>query len=324
MKIIVTGGLGHIGSRLIRKLPEEIPGAEIIIFDNLQVQRYCSVFHLPENGVYRFVQGDILLDDLEEAFKGADVVVNLAANTEPEQSVEKEAEVEAVNYTGTIRVAECCAKLGIMLFFPSSTSVYGSPDKIIDEQTPVTAESAQSPYAKTKVKSEEYLKKLGEEKGLQYVVCRFGTIFGISPGMRFHTAVNKFTWQACNSQPLTVWETAYEQRRPYLDIEDAVSAICFFIKNQKFDNEIYNVVTLNAAVKDIVGEIKKHIPNVKIQFVKSKIMNALSYDVSSEKIEKLGFRAQGSFARGVRDTVELLSGLWQQGSECGDSKDESM
>lgn len=311
MRIVVTGGMGHIGSRLIRKLAEEMPGAEIIIFDNLKVQRYCSLFDLPKEAKYRFVQGDILLDDLETAFAGADIVVNLAANTEPEQSVEKEAEVEEVNYVGTIRVADCCAKLGIPLFFPSSTSVYGSPDELILETTPVTVDAAQSPYAKTKVKSEEYLKSLGEEKGLRYVVCRFGTIFGISPGMRFHTAVNKFTWQACTGQPLTVWETAYEQRRPYLDIEDAVAAICFLIKNDLFDNEIYNIVTLNAAVKDIVGEIKRHIVDVEIKFVKSKIMNTLSYDASCQKIEKKGFAFHGSLERGVRDTVELLAGIWR-------------
>lgn len=309
MRIVVTGGLGHIGSRLIRKLPEELPGAEIIIFDNLKVQRYCSLFHLPEGGNYRFVQGDILGEHLDEMVKDADVVVNLAANTEPEQSVEKEREVEEVNYIGTQRVADCCARWGVPMFFPSSTSVYGVSDDLVDEHTPVRAEAAQSPYARTKVMSEEYLAKLAEEGNFRYTVCRFGTIFGISPGMRFHTAVNKFTWQACTGQGLSVWETAWEQRRPYLDIEDAVSAICFIIKENHFHNEIYNIVTINAAVKDIVGEIKKHVENVQVEFVKSKIMNTLSYDVSCDKIKSLGFVPEGSLERGVRDTVQLLRGI---------------
>ncbi len=310
MKIVVTGGLGHIGSRLIRKLPEVIPRAEIIVFDNLKVQRYCSLFDLPKEGNYRFVQGDILDDEqLARVIPGADVVVNLAANTEPELSVEKEQEVEEVNYIGTMKVADCCAKWDVPMFFPSSTSVYGAAENYVDETTAVSAEAAQSPYAKTKVKSEEYLCRLGREGKLRFTVCRFGTIFGISPGMRFHTAVNKFTWQACTGQPLSVWETAWEQRRPYLDIEDAVSAIAFLIKNNQFDNEIYNIVTVNAAVKDIVAEIEKNLADVQVGFVKSKIMNTLSYDVSCEKIKSLGFVPSGSLERGVRDTVELLRGI---------------
>lgn len=310
MKIIVTGGLGHIGSRLIRKLPEEIPGAEITIVDNLKVQRYCSLFHLPQAGTYHFVQGDILDGSvLDRVIQGADAVINLAANTEPELSVEKEQEVEEVNYFGAMKVADCCAKWGVPMFFPSSTSVYGAAEAYVDEGTDVSVEAAQSPYAKTKVKSEQYLGKLGKAGKLRFTVCRFGTIFGISPGMRFHTAVNKFTWQACLGQPLTVWETAWEQRRPYLDIEDAVSAICFIVKNGHFHNEIYNVVTANAAVKDIVAEIEKNLENVQVGFVKSKIMNTLSYDVSCGKIKALGFTPDGSLERGVRDTVELLRGI---------------
>lgn len=315
MRVVVTGGLGHIGSRLIRKIPEEIAGAEIVIFDNLKVQRYCSLFHLPQEGNYQFVQGDILGEELEETIRGADVVVNLAANTEPEQSVDREREVEEVNYIGTRKVADWCAKYNVPMFFPSSTSVYGVADNFVDENTDVTVEAAQSPYAKTKVKSEEYLAKLGNEGKLRYTVCRFGTIFGISPGMRFHTAVNKFTWQACTGQGLSVWETAWEQRRPYLDIEDAVSAICFIIKEGHFDNEIYNIVTINAAVKEIVSEIKKNVADVQVEFIKSKIMNTLSYDVSCEKIKTLGFVPKGSLERGVRDTVNLLRGICRQGEE---------
>lgn len=310
MRIVVTGGLGHIGSRLIRKLPEAIPGAEIIILDNLKVQRYCSLFHLPKEGNYKFVQGDILDDGLlTRVIQGADAVVNLAANTEPEMSVEKEQEVEEVNFVGTMKVADCCAKWDVPMFFPSSTSVYGAAAANVDETTAVSVEAAQSPYAETKVKSEEYLSKLGRESNFRFTVCRFGTIFGISPGMRFHTAVNKFTWQACTGQPLSVWETAWEQRRPYLDIEDAVAAICFIIKNNHFYNEIYNIVTVNAAVKDIVEEIEKNLADVQVEFVKSIIMNNLSYDVSCEKIKALGFVPGGSLERGVKDTVELLQGI---------------
>lgn len=307
-KILVTGGLGHIGSRLIRALPEILDEmVEIVIYDNLLTQRFCSLFNLPSRAKYSFVNGDIQSSNLEEDFFGADVVIHLAAITQATESIYQPEVVEKVNYEGTVRVANACHKLGIPLFFPSSTSVYGSFDSVVDEETEVNLNCAQTPYAETKVAGEQYLAKLGKE-GLRYAIVRFGTIFGISPGIRFHTAVNKFTWQACVGEPITVWETAYHQRRPYLDIEDAVRGISYLVKNDLFNNQIYNLVTLNATVSDIVDEIKKHIPNVKISFVKSDAMNTLSYDVSCKKLEKVGFSCTGSLERGVRDTVGLFLG----------------
>ena len=55
MKIVVTGALGHIGSRLIRELPARFPDAKIVMLDNLLTQRYCSLFNLPATGQYRFL-----------------------------------------------------------------------------------------------------------------------------------------------------------------------------------------------------------------------------------------------------------------------------
>ena len=276
-RILVTGGLGHIGSRLIRVLPQYIEDVEIVIYDNLLTQRYCSLFNLPQEAKYSFVNGDILTNNLEADFWGVDAVVHLAAITQATESIYQPEVVEKVNYEGTVRVA-------------------------------VDLLNAQTPYAETKVAAEQYLSKMGE-KGLRYSIIRFGTIFGISPGIRFHTAVNKFTWQACIGEPITVWETALHQRRPYLDIEDAVKGVAFILKNELFENEIYNLVTLNATVEDIINEIRKNISDLKISFVKSDAMNTLSYDVNCEKIRGIGIVSTGSLERGVRDTVQMLSGV---------------
>ena len=70
--------------------------------------------------------------------------------------------------------------------------------------------------------------------------------------MRFHTAVNKFCWQAVMGQPITVWNTAYDQKRPYLDLFDASRAIAFIIENNIFDGRIYNVLTQNFTVRQVV------------------------------------------------------------------------
>ena len=67
MKILVTGALGHIGSRLIRELPVSFPEAQIVMIDNMSAQRYCSLFDLPREGNYSFVEGDVLEIAVAEA-----------------------------------------------------------------------------------------------------------------------------------------------------------------------------------------------------------------------------------------------------------------
>ena len=65
MKIVVTGALGHIGSKFIREIPLCFPEAEIIMIDNLSAQRYCSLFNLPVEGNYHFIEADVLNMDLK-------------------------------------------------------------------------------------------------------------------------------------------------------------------------------------------------------------------------------------------------------------------
>ena len=65
-RIVITGALGHIGSRLVRDLPVAFPGTQIIMIDNLVTQRYGSLFDLPKNGKYKFIGADILDIDLKK------------------------------------------------------------------------------------------------------------------------------------------------------------------------------------------------------------------------------------------------------------------
>jgi len=306
MKIVVTGALGHIGSRLIRKFPSVFPNAQIVMLDNLLTQRYSSLFDLPSEGHYRFLEADILTADLVPVFAGADAVIHLAAITDAASSFGKANEVEEVNFTGTQKVAQACAEVGCPLFFPSTTSVYGPQGDTVDEACQIDDLSPQSPYAESKLKAEQYLRLLGEKEGLRFVICRFGTIFGTSVGMRFHTAINKFCWQAVMGQPLTVWRTALHQKRPYLDLGDAVDAIGFLICGNLFDQTIYNVLTVNTTVGEIVDMISSFVSDVSIEYVDTEIMNQLSYTVSNQRFKEQGFTSSGNLEQEIQETVRLL------------------
>jgi len=310
MKLVITGALGHIGSRLIRALqPEEFE--EVVLIDNLSTQRYCSLFNLPRGIAWRFVEADVLDDnfDLAQLFAGAYAVVHLAAITNAAASFEIQEEVERVNYLGTQRVAQAGVRAGCRLLFLSTTSVYGVSEGVVDEDCPPEQLKPQSPYADSKLRAERLIAELAKTADLRFFIARFGTIYGASIGMRFQTAVNKFIWQACLGQPLSVWRTALDQKRPYLELGDAIHAIRFVLRKDLFDNQIYNVLTDNLTVRQITDAIRKYVPGLHIDLVEAQIMNQLSYTVDRSKFESRGFRFSGDIDKGIGESIDLLRSL---------------
>jgi nucleoside-diphosphate-sugar epimerase len=311
MKLMITGALGHVGSRLIHGLkPGEFE--EVILLDNLSMQRYASLFNLPTGVLFRFIEDDVCTADLERLLVGVDIVIHLAAITDAAGSFEMQAEVERINFEGTERVGDACGVCGCRLIFISTTSVYGTQRAVVDEDCLLEELKPQSPYAESKLRAEECLQGLGQSVGLRFVICRFGTIFGTSMGMRFHTAINKFVWQACTGLPITVWREALNQMRPYLDLDDAVRALRFIIEQNVFDGCIYNVLTTNATVDEIIAIIRRFIPDLSVQLVDSRIMNQLSYEVSNHCFRSLGFEFRGSLEQGIQDTIRLLQNAGQR------------
>lgn len=290
LKLLITGPLGHIGSKFIHNV-ESGMFEKIILLDNLSTMRYPSLFNLPKTVNYRFIESDILKFNFDEVLTDVDIVLHLAAITDAANSFEFEDKVMKVNYEGTKRVAEACARNNTKMIFISTTSVYGTQSEIVDEDCSKDELKPQSPYAKSKLMAEQVLADIASvNDSFSFVICRFGTIFGESIGMRFHTAINKFVWQAVMNEPITVWKTALHQKRPYLSLNDAVRALHFIMKNSIFPNKVFNVLTLNATVNEIIQAINKHLPGTRTEFVESKIMNQLSYNVANKKFTDLGFK----------------------------------
>lgn len=294
-KIVVAGALGHIGSRFVRRLPQVYKDCQIVLVDNLLTQRYCSLFNLPE-GNYQFINADVRTVNLIPIISGAQGVFHFAAVADPGATEET---IHNVNFPATLAIANACATEKVRMFFVSSTSVYGQDGKL-DPKTP---------YAVSKLKEEGMISSLGKTKKLAWSIVRFATICGISPGMRFHTAVNKFCFQAASGNPLGVWESARSQMRPYLDLSEGVEALLFLFNHSECDSDIYNVVTENLSMEKIISLISTYRPGIKIDYIKDKVVNPASFSISDEKIRGKGFTYRGDIGICIKETLDLLKFL---------------
>jgi UDP-glucose 4-epimerase len=309
MKITITGGLGHIGSALVRSNLASLGVKEIVVIDSLSTQRFSSLFNLNKNPKIVFINKSIeLLDNNDlEIIEGSTVLIHLAAMTDASSSVEKKEELFANNLGGTQAVITLCLSKGIKLIFPSSTSVYGSQLSLVDESS--LDLNPQSPYADCKLEEESLIKD-SITSGLSGVILRLGTIHGVSPGMRFHTAVNKFCFDYMLDKPLSVWRTAINQYRPYLALSDAVRAIQHVISNKIYNGQIYNVLTENLSLQSIISTIEEIGGKpARIEYVDSPIMNQFSYEVSKLKFQETGFDFQGSVHEDISSTLKILNGI---------------
>ena len=309
MKILITGALGHIGSKLIRELPQQIANLELDLLDNLATERYCSLFNLPSTARYNFIEQDLLTFELDPLVESNDLVIHLAAITDPSATFHEPTQIYQHNLRATEKVALSCLRNNVKLLFPSSTSVYTPQTSFVDEYCDAQSLQPVSPYAKCKLAEESLLLQLHSEQQLQVAICRFGTIFGVSTGMRFHTAVNKFCWQAIFGKPVSVWETAYNQQRPYLSINDAINVISFIINNDLFNGKVYNAVTGNYTVANVIASIKNYIPEVKVQLVQHPIMNDLSFAVINKQLSKYNFNFIGNITEEIKETIATFANV---------------
>ena len=305
MKLLITGPLGHIGSKLIHDSSFVDQFEIIYLVDNFLTQRYSTLLNLNQDK-FIFFELDARNKKLSNIISSVDTILHLSAITNATETIGQRDKVLENNFNSTENVANLCLEHNKHLIYISSTSVYGMADSVVDENT--TNLVPQTPYAESKLLEEDYIKNL-VDKGLKAHILRFGTIYGTSIGMRFHTAVNKFCFDAILNKRINIWKNAFEHRRPYLYLGDAVQAIGMAITQKIPANDLYNVVTENLTVKEVIENISKYINKLDINFVDDVILNQHSYEVDFSKISKFGYFPKGEISRGVSEILTNLNGL---------------
>lgn len=308
MNILITGALGHIGSSLLSKINEIKNIKKIYLIDSLRSNNINVLFNLKLKKIkIKFVKADLINQKVLNTINDKiDVVVHLASITNAEASFKIKDILFKNNYGIFKNIVNFCIKKKAKLIHLSSTSVYGLQSELVDESLKKLA--PQSPYAEAKVLEEKFLKK--NKNKIRFITLRLGTITGISKGMRFHTAVNKFCLNTILRENIPVWGNALNLHRPYLSLSDAIKTIVFFINKRKFNNEIYNVVTANYTVKNVLDFIKKNKYKIKVKITKSPILNQFSFKVSRKKLDNTGLKIGRSIEKDVKATLNLLKKLY--------------
>ena len=307
MNILITGCCGHIGSYVAENIYKIKKVKKTYLVDNLKSNRLSSLFNSKKKNNLSFFLLDLNNKKSLNKFKNIDVIIHCASMTNAEKSFGKKKEMFENNLNCFYTVLNYCKKNKTKLIHLSSTSIYGKQADLVDENCENKYLKPQSPYAKIKLIEEKILKK--NNLKIKYNTFRFGTIAGVSSGIRFHTAVNKFCFNASINQPIEVYKTAFNQYRPYLSLSDAFNVFKFCIEKNFFGNDIYNVLTDNCTVKQIIEKIKKFKKNIKVKLVNNAIMNQLSYHVDGNKLKKNGLKLNGSLNKDIKDTLKLLSNI---------------
>ncbi len=310
MTVLVTGGVGYLGSRLIRELPDhpEFAGETIRILDNFRQPRYHALWDLPTYVDYEFVEADVRdAEAVREAMDGVSTVFHLAAITNAPETFDIEDRTWDVNHQGTLNVYGAAREVGTDEFVNVSTcSVYGTTEDEIGEGFDCDPES---PYGEAKLAAEQaVLDRYREDDSLGVTALRLGTVYGWTRGMRFDTVVDKFALLAATGQPLTVYRGAEDQRRPYLHVQDAVRSM-LFAASELGDGEAYNVVGQNGRLQDVVDAVVAHFPDVEVGYTEAEQLNQLSYVVSDEKITEQGFEPCYTLDQGVAELADKFRAL---------------
>ena len=300
-KILITGGAGYIGSKLVTKLLNT--GHEVTVVDVLKFSSK-SLNHVFCHKNFHFIKGDVRKKKLmKELIDKNEFIIPLAAIVGAPLCEKNKKEAIQVNLDSIKHLMKLIKKKKKKIIYLTTNSGYGvgEKNKYCDENSPLNPISL---YGRTKVQAEKFVMNYRNAIGF-----RLATVFGYSYRMRTDLLVNNFVYRSLHDKKLLLFEPHF--RRNYIHIEDVVDAIIYSIKNfTKLKSEVYNLGLSSANLTKYM--LAKKIKN-KLKFLKIKIVHnkkdpdQRDYYVSNRKIEKKGFRAQVSVDKGIDELINIFS-----------------
>ena len=311
MKLIVTGGAGFIGGNFVHYMLQEHPGDQIICLDKLTYAGNLSTLaDVMDHPNFQFVKMDICdRDSVYGLFEKEkpDVVINFAAESHVDRSIENPEIFLQTNIIGTSVLMDACRKYGIQRYHQVSTDeVYGDlpldrPDLFFTEETPI---HTSSPYSSSKAGADLLVMAYYRTYGLPVTISRCSNNYG--PYHFPEKLIPLMIINALHDRPLPIYGDGLNVR-DWLYVEDHCRAIDLIIRKGKV-GEVYNVGGHNelrniAIVKLICQELGK--PESLITHVTDRKGHDRRYAIDPEKIHReLGWLPETKFADGIKKTIQ--------------------
>lgn len=330
MKILVTGGAGFIGSNFVYYELDNYSNDEVICLDKLTYAGNLETLEIAmKNPKFKFVKGDIadraFVDELFASEK-PDVVVNFAAESHVDRSIENPEIFLQTNVIGTSVLMDACRKYGNIRYHQVSTDeVYGDlpldrPDLFFTETIPL---HTSSPYSASKASADLLVQAYYRTYKLPVTISRCSNNYG--PYHFPEKLIPLMIANALNDKKLPVYGKG-ENVRDWLYVEDHCSAIDLIIRKGKI-GEVYNIGGHNErtnleVVKTIIKELGKS--EDLIEFVTDRPGHDRRYAIDPTKIHnELGWLPATKFDDGIKKTIDwyLTHKSWWEKIISGEYKD---
>ncbi len=307
MKLLVTGGAGFIGSNFIRHILTARADVHVVNFDKLTYAGNPeNLSDLETDSRYNFVRGDI--NDpagVADVFKrGFDAIVNFAAETHVDRSIEDASPFLRTNVSGTQCLLEAARIAKLPRFVQISTDeVYGSAPSGASF-TEETILDPRSPYAASKASADHFVTAYANTHGVSAIILRCTNNYG--PFQFPEKLIPLMIANAQENKSLPIYGDGM-QERDWLFVEDYCRAIALTIEKGKA-GEVYNVSAGTPQpnlkiVKTILSHLGK--PESLMQYVKDRPGHDRRYALDSSKIQReLGWKPLVSFEDGIRRTID--------------------